>query len=70
MFQILPSIAFKTVNSHREEKQKSIMSRKSLSLSNISNFWKFIDKFWYQSKQMFLINYQYDKVIYNDKISI
>ena len=52
-FRILSSIAFETVKS---ESQKSMILGQ---ISNFSNFWKFRNRFWYQLKQMFLINYQY-----------
>ena len=52
-FRILSSIAFETVKS---ESQKSMILGQ---ISNFSNFWKFRIRFWYQLKQMFLINYQY-----------
>ena len=53
VFRILSSIAFETVKS---ESQKSMILGQ---ISNFSNFWKFRNRFCYQLKQMFLINYQY-----------
>ena len=44
-FEFFSSIAFETIQSQTEEKQKIF------SFSNFSNFWKYRDKFQYQLKK-------------------
>ena len=56
---MLSSIAFETVKSKKEEKQKSMILGQFFSFSNFSVFWEFRNILWCQLKQMFLINYQY-----------
>ena len=58
-FWILSSIAFETVKSQREEKQKRMISGKSFSFLNFWNISECGNKSWHQLKQMFLISYQY-----------
>ena len=58
-FWILSSIAFETVKSQREEKQKRMISGKSFSFLNFWNISECGNKSWHQLKRMFLISYQY-----------
>ena len=60
-FRILSSIAFETVKTKPKDKQKSMISRKHFSFSIYSGFWRFRNRFWYQLKKVFLINYQHLK---------
>ena len=58
-FWILSSIAFETVKSQREEKQKRMISGKSFSFLNFWNISECGNKSWHQLRRMFLISYQY-----------
>ena len=51
-------IAFESVKSRREDKQKNIISGQFFSSSSFLNSWKFGNEFRCQ-QQMLLINYQY-----------
>ena len=45
VFRVLSSIAFATVKSQREEKQKKYDFETIFFISNFSNFWKFRNRF-------------------------
>ena len=59
-FRILSSIPFETFEKELDGSEtQSMISGKLFSFSNFSKVWNFRQKFRYQLKKFFLINYQY-----------